>query len=263
MSRHIRLRIRSVRPEPSEPIKNTESNPNLRETVTVLVRRSATGNEDRFVIRFQPRMKILDLLVAIQRDHDPSLAFRYSCRVAMCGTCALRVDGTAVLACQTSLPNHFREIHLAPLSGLPVLRDLVVDVAPFFARWAAITPYLVPHPDTTAPAKVRPDSPERQLIDPALDCITCGICYSACSVSEEGRDFLGPAALNRAMVLIADSRDASQAERLARIGSLDGVDRCHYISGCTSCCPKDLDPFGAIQRLRRWRLTGVPGVPAP
>jgi succinate dehydrogenase / fumarate reductase iron-sulfur subunit/fumarate reductase iron-sulfur subunit len=233
------------------------------ETVTVLVRRSATSNEDRFVIRRQPRMKVLDLLVAIQRDHDPSLAFRYSCRVAMCGTCALRMDGTAGLACQTAVPDHLREVHLAPLAGLPVLRDLVVDVAPFFARWAAVTPYLVPHPGATAPARVRPDSPERQVIDPALDCITCGICYSACSVSEDGRDFLGPAALNRAMVLIADSRDASRSERLARIGNLDGVDRCHYIGGCTSCCPKDLDPFGAIRQLRRWRLTGIQGIPTP
>lgn len=224
----------------------------------VFVQRSHTGQEEPFLIECDKRMKLIDVLVAIQRDHDPSLGFRYSCRVAMCGTCALRVEGTPVLACQTSVPEDVSEIHLAPLAGLPVLRDLVVDVGPFFERWAAIKPYLTPHEGETLPARVLPSAPERQVIDPALDCITCGICYSACSVSKDSRDFLGPAALNRAMVLIADSRDATAADRLARVARLDGIDRCHYISGCSACCPKGLDPFASIVKLRRWRLTGVP-----
>ena len=228
----------------------------------MLVRRSESGKDDRFVVESRPGMKVLDVLVAIQRDHDPSLAFRYSCRVAMCGTCALRANGTSVLACQSSVPSGAKELRLAPLAGLPVLRDLVVDPAPFFARWAAITPYPVPDPAVSAPAVVRPDSPERRTIDPALDCITCGICYSSCSVSDEGRDFLGPAALNRAMVLIADSRDTMRTERLARIGRLDGIDRCHYIGACSACCPKRIDPFDAIRRLRRWRVTGPPAAGA-
>lgn len=226
--------------------------------VEVVVRRSDTGTDDRFVVGVQPGTKVLDVLVAIQRDHDPSLAFRYSCRVAMCGTCGLRVNGTAVLACQTTVPLTEQVLHLAPLAGLPIVRDLVVDPTPFFAQWAFVTPYLVPDPARSEPAVVHPDSVERTIIDPALDCITCGVCYSACAISADGRDFLGPAALNRAMVLIADSRDTGTSARLARVADVDGVDRCHYIGACTSCCPKGLDPYAAIRTLRRWRLAGGP-----
>jgi succinate dehydrogenase / fumarate reductase iron-sulfur subunit/fumarate reductase iron-sulfur subunit len=228
-------------------------------TVEVIVERSDPEAVRRFTVARQPGMKLLDVLVAIQHDHDPSIGFRYSCRVAMCGTCGLRMDGTACLACQTGVPPTATTVHLAPLAGLPVVRDLVVDPAPFFARWAAITPYLVPDPGQREPAVVRPDSPERLVVDPALDCITCGICYSACAVSATNRDFLGPAALNRAMVLIADSRDTASDERLKRVSQVDGIDRCHYIGACAACCPKGIDPFAAIRQLRRWRLTGVPG----
>jgi len=229
-------------------------------TLDVLVQRSDPDAVGEFTVPRQAGMKVLDVLVAIQRDHDPSLAFRYSCRVAMCGTCGLRVDGTAALACQTTVPANVPTLHLAPLAGLPVVRDLVVDPAPFFARWAAVTPYLVPRPDHQEPAVIRPDSAERRTIDGALDCITCGICYSACAVSATSRDFLGPAALNRAMVLIADSRDDARAARLARVAAVDGMDRCHYIGACTACCPKGIDPFAAIRLLRRWRLAGAPVV---
>lgn len=228
------------------------------ETLVVLVRRSGTGLDEKFVVRRFKQMKVLDLLTSIQRTADPSIAFRYSCRVAMCGTCALRVDGHAVLACQTSVPLGTERVHLAPLAGFPVVRDLVVDMRPFFDQWASVIPYLVPDPTATEPARVRPDSAERSFIDPALDCITCGVCYSACSVSNTGRDFVGPAALNRSMVLTADSRDTLTAERIHRAGAADGIDRCHYISACSSYCPKDLDPFAAIVRLREWRVSGRP-----
>lgn len=233
-----------------------QTSPDASDTVTVLVRRSASGLDQRFTVKRFEQMKVLDLLVAIQRTADSSIAFRYSCRVAMCGTCALRVDGHAVLACQTSVPAGTDPVHLAPLAGFPVLRDLVVDMRPFFERWAHIVPYVVPFANATEPARILPNSPEREVIDPALDCITCGVCYSSCSVSGNQWDFLGPAALNRAMVLTADSRDSIGADRLRRIGSADGVDRCHYISACTSYCPKGLDPFSAILRLRKWRITG-------
>lgn len=234
------------------------------ETLVVVVRRSASGLDEQFVVNRFEQMKVLDLLTSIQRTADPSIAFRYSCRVAMCGTCALRVDGHAVLACQTSVPIEVNRVHLAPLAGFPVVRDLVVDMRPFFDRWASIIPYLVPRQMASEPAQIRPDSVERAFIDPALDCITCGVCYSACSVCNSGRDFVGPAALNRAMVLTADSRDDLTAERLNRVAAVDGVDRCHYISACTSYCPKDLDPFGAIVQLREWRVSGhPPGTPPP
>lgn len=198
-------------------------------------------------------MTVLDALLAIQRDHDPAIGFRFSCRVAMCGTCTLRLDGRSVLACQTRIDLGGDEISLAPVAGLPVIRDLLVDTRPFWSEWARITPYLVPHESATEPARVPAGAPERQTIDPALDCIGCGACWSSCGIAAAGRDFLGPAALNRAMVLIADSRDAIREQRLASVAASDGVDRCHYIYGCSAVCPKGLDPAGAIRKLRAWR----------
>ena len=232
-------------------------------TVRVTVARSDPASRSSFAVeRFEPMM-VLDVLLAIQREHDASLGFRYSCRVAMCGTCALRVDGRTVLSCLTLVDPELDELRLDPMAGLPVVRDLLVDMTPFWDEWARVKPYLVPVPGLEAPAEVPPDSPERRLIDPNLDCITCGACYSSCGIAAAGRDFLGPAALNRAMVLVADSRDAAAAERLAATTGSDGVDRCHYIYGCSAACPKGLDPAGAIRLLRRWRLDGTPAAGGP
>lgn len=222
--------------------------------VTVVVRRSDPDADATFVVPRSEPMMVLDLLLAIQREHDASIGFRFSCRVAMCGTCTLRLDGRSVLACQTPVPTDRDTVRLDPVAGLPVLRDLVVDTTAFWEEWARVTPYLVPRDDLTEPAVIRPDSAERQLIDPSLDCIGCGACYSSCAVSAGSRDFIGPAALNRAMVLVADSRDAAGAERLAAATGEGGVDRCHYVYGCSAQCPKGLDPAQAIRRLRRWRL---------
>ena len=221
----------------------------------VTVARSDPDARSSFVVeRFDP-MTVLDLLLAIQRREDASIGFRYSCRVAMCGTCTVRVNGRTVLSCQEPVPDG-DEVRLDPLAGLPVVRDLVVDTAPFWAEWARVTPYLVPVERLDEPARIPPTAPERRVIDPSLDCIGCAACWSSCGIAAAGRDFLGPAALNRAMVLIADSRDADGDERLSAVGGAGGIDRCHYIYGCSVACPKRLDPAGSIRRLRRWRLEG-------
>jgi succinate dehydrogenase/fumarate reductase iron-sulfur protein len=201
-------------------------------------------------------MTALDVLLGIQHDHDSTLGFRFSCRVGMCGTCTVRLNGRSVLACQTRIFPATEKIRLEPIAGLPVIRDLLVDTRPFWEEWARVTPYLVPGEELHEPARIRPDTEERRIIDPALDCIGCGACYSSCGVADHKRDFLGPAALNRAMVLITDSRDVAGHDRLAAISGPDGVDRCHYMYGCTSVCPKGLDPARAIRRLRAWRLHG-------
>src|SRR5918999_6376260 len=227
-----------------------------RQTVRVTVSRSDPAARAVFeVARFAPMM-VLDALLAIQREDDPALGFRYSCRVGMCGTCTVRLDGQSVLACQTPLEPGRDAIRLDPLAGLPVVRDLIVDMRPFFDEWARAKPYFVPAAGTTEPASILPDAPERRIIDPALDCITCGACYSGCGIATYRRAFLGPAALTRAMVLIADSRDGARAERLRAVTGDDGAWRCRYIHACTAVCPKGLDPADAIRRLRRWRLEG-------
>ncbi|MGH3383368.1 MAG: succinate dehydrogenase/fumarate reductase iron-sulfur subunit [Nocardioidaceae bacterium] len=220
----------------------------------VRIRRSADQAQERFEVERFPAMTVLDVLLAIQRESDPSIGFRFSCRVAMCGTCTLRVNGRSVLACQALVQDHAGEIEIGPMAGFPVVRDLVVDMTPFWEQWARITPYLEPKESLTEPATVRPDSEEREAIDGALDCIQCGACYSSCGVSGQHKTFLGPAALTRAMVLVNDSRDASGRKRLAVVSGQDGADRCHLIYGCTGVCPKDLDPAQAIRRIRTGRV---------
>jgi succinate dehydrogenase/fumarate reductase iron-sulfur protein len=225
-------------------------------TIAVRIARTDPDARSEFVVDRYPAMTVLDTLLAVQREHDPTIAFRYSCRVAMCGTCTLRVNGKSTLACQALVGDEETELTIDPVAGLPVIRDLLVDMQPFWDRWAQVKPYLVPKPGATEPARLRPDSPERQMISAALDCIGCGACYSSCGIAAGGRDFLGPAALNRAMVLIADSRDDAGAERLKIIEDEGGVNRCHYIYGCSADCPKGLDPAASIRTLRRWMLDG-------
>ena len=224
--------------------------------LVVRVARSAPGATSTFSVeRFTP-MTVLDALLAIQREQDPSLGFRFSCRVAMCGTCTVRVNGRSVLACQSVVPDDVAEIRLDPAAGFPVVRDLVVDTAPFWEQWERVRPYFVPVDGLDEPARIPADAPERQVIDPSLDCIQCGACFSSCAIAGRPRGFLGPAALTRALVLVEDSRDAAGQERLDLARGADGVDRCHYVYGCTSACPKDLDPARAIRRLRRGRSRG-------
>jgi succinate dehydrogenase / fumarate reductase iron-sulfur subunit/fumarate reductase iron-sulfur subunit len=221
-------------------------------TVRVRVARSAAGARDEFTVRVVDPTTVLDLLRQIQTRHDPSLAFRYSCRVAMCGTCGVRVDGRSTLACRSVLGPEVDEVEVAPLAGLPVVRDLIVDTRPFWAEWARVKPWFVPKAGD-AP-RVAPGSPEAELVEGALGCISCGACYSTCEVTRHRGDYLGPAALNRALALIADPRDGAAAERLAIVGGRGGVDRCHYVGGCSAACPVGLDPARSIVELRRLRL---------
>ncbi|HET8607355.1 MAG TPA: 2Fe-2S iron-sulfur cluster-binding protein [Gaiellaceae bacterium] len=223
-------------------------------TVRVRVRRSASRAREEFVVRASDPITVLDLLRQIQTGHDASLAFRYSCRVAMCGTCGVRVDGRSRLACRAVLEPDVDEIEVAPLAGLPVVRDLIVDTRPFWAEWARVKPWFVPAGGE--PVQVEVGSAAEELVESALGCISCGACYSSCEIAGHGSDYIGPAALNRALALIADPRDGAAEERLEIVGGRGGVDRCHYIGACTSACPVGLDPARSIVELRRLRLAG-------
>lgn len=221
----------------------------------VRVHRSSEQARNGFTVDRIVPMTVLDVLLAIQRDHDDSLGFRFSCRVAMCGTCTVRVNGRSVLACQRIVDESEHRIDIAPAAGMPVIRDLIVDTTPFWEQWQRVIPYVSPADGELAePAVVPPDSAERQAIDPALDCIQCGACYSSCGFAGGDGQFLGPAALNRAYVLISDSRDAAGQERLDVLAGQDGVGRCHLMYGCTGACPKGLDPARAIRAARTGRL---------
>lgn len=220
--------------------------------ISVHVARSDPASPAEFKISLGGERFILDLLLTVQQEHDASLGFRFSCRVAMCGTCTVQVDGRPRLACHTPIPSS-AEVRLAPLAGFPVVRDLVVDRDPFTERWASVRPYLRPV-EAGELELGQPSGADREVIDRSLDCISCGACFAACPVADSERDFLGPAALLRLMVLAADSRVDTLTERLSIAGGPDGVDRCHSVGACTAVCPRNLDPLGGIQRLRQWRI---------
>lgn len=220
--------------------------------IDVHVARSDVGARRQFRVPLAGELFVLDLLLSLQHEHDASLGFRFSCRVAMCGTCTVQINGRPHLACNTPLPDA-PAIRIAPLAGFPVVRDLIVDRDPFIERWAAVRPYLH-RVDADGPDVSQASAVEREIIDRSLDCISCGACFAACPIADSGRDFLGPAALLRLMVLAADSRADSLAERLSIAGGPDGVDRCHSVGACTAVCPRNLDPLGGIQRLRQWRI---------
>ena len=216
-------------------------------TLSVRIARSDPAAADTFSVAVAEPAVVLDAILAVQRL-DPTLAFRFSCRVAMCGTCAIRVDGRPALACQTRIPAD--AFLLEPLAGLPVVRDLIVDPSPFWNAWRRVTPWFVPAPEAAARPLAAGD-PHRAEVEAGLDCIACGACWAGCDIAGSRPGYLGPAALNRAMTLVADPRDRGSAERLDAVSQSDGVTRCHSIHGCSGACPKGLDPAAAIRRLRR------------
>jgi fumarate reductase iron-sulfur subunit len=198
------------------------------------------------------KMTILDALVYIQRHHDRSLAFRYACRLGMCGTCTVMVNDVPRWACRTSIERLGGEtIRIGPLRFLPVVKDVLVDYEPFFTKYRAAQSYFVPRQEPTEAAPISPASRERRAIDPNIECIMCGACYASCTMLVHDAEYLGPAALNRAYTLVRDSRDGLRRGRLAAVGGEHGCWRCHSLFNCTEVCPKHLSPTRAIQGLKR------------
>lgn len=213
-----------------------------------------------FDVTAWPDTTVLDALVEAQRGADPTLAFRYACRVGMCGSCAMVVNGRERWACRTRLADLGPgPVSVRPLYHLPVVRDLVVDMAPFAARLGAVGAAFVAAPAAPPYAEI-PAGPERRQIDEAIECIGCGMCVSACSMVAHNARFPGPAALNRAFTLARDSRDAGGEARWAVLLSDDALARCHGQGQCTEVCPMGLAPTTSIIRLRRLatrRLLGL------
>ena len=197
---------------------------------------------------------VLDALFAIRRTRDASLAFRCSCRVGMCGTCAMYVNGAPRLACQTRLETLDRgTVRIEPLPHLPVLKDLVVSLEPFFEAWKKVRPALDPvDPDAAELARIRPDSEFGREAERKRDCITCGACFAACGIRGTSSRYLGPAAINKAFLRLLDPRDRAVAPRLEAVGGeAEGVWRCHTQFSCVAACPKGISLTDSIVRLKR------------
>ena len=204
---------------------------------------------------------VLDALVSIQREQDPTLAVRYACRVGMCGSCAMVVNGRERWACRTRLSTLGPgSIRVRPLYHFPLLRDLVVDMTPFVERQHAVGAALAPASGAASYAEIAPMSSERTEIADAIECIGCGMCLSACTMVAHDPRFPGPAALNRAFTLQRDRRDAAHDARWTLLLGDDALPRCHGQGACTEVCPMGLSPTRSIIRLRQMAARQLLGV---
>ncbi len=197
---------------------------------------------------------ILDIVYYIQRHLDPKLSYRYACRVGMCGSCAMMVNGKPRWTCRTHVQTVLdgNKVTIEPLRNLPVIKDLACDMSEFFSKWRKAE--AVFHPTKTREdgiEPISPDSPERQAAAAAIECINCAVCYAACDVVEMNPKYLGPAALNRAWTLVNDVRDGGQTARLRAVASDAGCHNCHSQQGCMTYCPNELNPTLSIAGLKR------------
>ncbi|WIV67033.1 succinate dehydrogenase/fumarate reductase iron-sulfur subunit [Natrialbaceae archaeon AArc-T1-2] len=195
---------------------------------------------------------VLDGLFYIQETLNENLSMRFSCRQGVCGSCCMEINGKARLACQTPVTDLAdQDVTVRPMYNLPVIKDLVVDMDPFFESFEEIDPSFEAdgRDEDSETAVIPPDSREREVIDPRTDCVGCGACYSSCSVA--GETYLGPAAINKAVTLLKDSRETKTDERLARLSETDGVWGCHVQGECSDVCPKDIPVSEGIQLLKR------------
>jgi succinate dehydrogenase / fumarate reductase iron-sulfur subunit len=207
---------------------------------------------DLFEITPWDKMSVLDALSAIQAEQDPTLSFRCSCRAGMCGTCAMMVNGVPRWTCRTSLASlRASTVTVEPLRYFPVVKDLVVDMSPFFEKYRLIVPHVAGEVEESRPVIIRPTEPGRAKIADYLECIGCGCCYAACGLPALDSEYLGPHALNRAYTLIHDRRDAMRDERLEIVDGEHGCWRCHAQASCLDVCPKEISTSDAIQDLKR------------
>jgi fumarate reductase iron-sulfur subunit len=240
----------------------------MQETLQVSVwRGNAEGGAFQdFCVPAQANQTVLDVVTHIQRELDPSLAYRFACRVGMCGSCAMVVNGRARWTCRTHVRKVAQDgrLELRPLANLPVIRDLATDMAPFFDKWARAKGTFQPKdsPDGAVPEEfhvVPPSSQKRQAADAGIECIGCGVCYASCDIVAWNGDYLGPAALNRAWTLVNDVRDDGRKARLDAVAGDAGCHACHSTQSCTERCPKGIDPSGAIAGLKRTLFWGIFG----
>jgi len=209
-----------------------------------------------YEVEARPMMSVLDALFWILEREDPTLAFRYSCRAGMCGSCAMVINGREGLACGLRLEHLRSPVSVEPLRSLPVVKDLLVDLRPFFDKYRAVDPFYVGEVRSLLgpagePAVVPPGDAVREVVNRQIDCISCGACYSACPVAAIVPEFLGPAALNRAYAISADTRDTEGSARLSRVSADGGVFACHSVGNCVTVCPVGVNPLLSIQLLRK------------
>ena len=216
-----------------------------------------TGEFHAYRVPRRDNQTVLDLVTWVQRYREPTLAYRFACRVGMCGSCAMTVNGRPRWTCRTHVAKMATDgkLRIAPLANLPVIRDLVTDMTVFFERWQSARGRFSPTKTRAAPlARISPASQERRQADAGIECINCAVCYAACDVVKWRPDYLGPAALNRAWTLLNDERDGDPDGIIAAVSADAGCHNCHSQQSCAEHCPKQLNPTAAIAGLKRASL---------
>jgi fumarate reductase iron-sulfur subunit len=218
-------------------------------------RGSETGKFQAFAVPRRTHQTVLDVVTEIQREQDSTLSYRFACRVGMCGSCAMVVNGRPRWTCRTRVSDVVGgdgRLRLEPLRNFTVVKDLAVEMTQFFDKWKQARGFFEPGPDRQEDfAVVPPATPERQAADAGIECIGCGVCYSACDVVSWEPHYLGPAALNRAWTLVNDVRDRGQSTRLDAVSGGCGCQACHTHMNCTQFCPKAIAPTYSIAGLKR------------
>jgi fumarate reductase iron-sulfur subunit len=225
------------------------------DTIKVSIwRGGAAGRYQAYEVPLRQNQTVLDVVTFVQRHLDPTLSYRFACRVGMCGSCAMTVNGRPRWTCRTHVSKVIKRgrIEIGPLENLPVIKDLATDMRSFFEKWQQAKGSFVPSRTRNDPIeRIAPTSTARIAADAAIECINCGICYAACDTVRWNGAYLGPAALNRAWSLVNDQRDAGNPERLAAVAASGGCHACHSHQSCQEHCPQALNPTASIAGLKR------------
>ncbi|MEL7117003.1 MAG: 2Fe-2S iron-sulfur cluster-binding protein [Pseudomonadota bacterium] len=210
------------------------------------------GAYEEFEVPRYDSQTVLDVVSWVQQYADPTLTYRFACRVGMCGSCAMMVNGVPRWTCRTHVSRvaDNARIRIAPLRNLPIIKDLAADMDPFFDKWTTSvhTPSASRDDDIVA---ISHDDPARQEASAGIECINCAVCYAACDTVAGNSAYLGPAALNRAWTLLNDEKHGDKDGLLDAVSGDGGCHNCHSMGQCTALCPNGLDPMRAIAGLKR------------
>ena len=210
---------------------------------------------EEYNIDLEQTERVLDGLNEIKWKQDGTLTYRRSCAHGLCGSDAMRINGSNRLACKVLVKDLPSQVTIEPMLGFTIIKDLVVDLEPFFEKYRSIAPYLIN--DDPAPESERLQSPEdRARYDDGTKCILCAACTTSCPPFWANKDFVGPAAIVNAHRFIFDTRDHGAEERLAALNTKNGVWRCRTVFNCTDACPRDIEITRAIEDVKRTLLFG-------
>jgi fumarate reductase iron-sulfur subunit len=204
-----------------------------------------------YELTYQHNWVVLDALNYVKAEIDPSLSFRWSCRMGVCGSCGMMVNGEPKLTCETFVRDYTDPIKIEPLAHFPVVRDLVINMEDFMEKLPSVSPWLIPSEEKPLDSGEYHQTPAQVAHYKRFSmCINCMLCYSACPVYGLDSTFTGPAALALAQRYNLDSRDDGSDDRADVVTAHEGIWECTYVGECTQVCPKDVDPAGAIQMLK-------------